>query len=65
MADERRKKTKVEFTPEQQEKVGELMDKAFGKGFKRGQEAAADKIQRLIAEVAALRAKKSKLAFWR
>ena len=55
---------RVHFTNEQQAKLNELLDKAFGKGFKKGRAELQGEIERLRAEIAELKEEKS-FIFWR
>lgn len=62
MAIERR--PRVIFSPDQQARVDELLNTAFGRGRRKAEEEAEAEISALKAEIAELKNKKT-FAFWR
>ncbi len=55
---------RITFTPEQQKRVDELIDQAYGKGRHRAAREAQAEIDRLKARITELENKKS-FFFWR
>lgn len=54
---------RIIFTPEEQAKINELIDRAYGKGMRKGAILAQTEIDRLKAEIAELK-QKNKFSFW-
>lgn len=58
------RKPRVTFSPEQQNRVDELLNTAFGRGRRKAEEEAEVELAALKAEIAGLKNKKT-FAFWR
>lgn len=57
---------RITFTPDQQKRVDELIDNAYGKGVRKAAREAEAEIDRLKAEIAELKKNDKKtFSFWR